>query len=322
MIKKSIIMSIILLLVYGLYNIEMTNSKKDQKMEENTNPIVFRLAETMPKDHPSAQASQYFANLVNEKSEGKINIKVYYDGKLGNPKEILEQIQFGGIAMARVNGLELVEMVTDLEYFLKPQIYNNADDLMGWIEYNQDNIIDRTQMERITPLVWYYPDLRCFYSDKISFRNVLKFQNKKIQTAPSSIMKNAMKTLGAQAVDSIMADTYKSLSTGYIDGGEATLSEFVLSNHYHYIKHITLSEYILVPDVLIINTGTFAMLDKQDRDLIQECAEETYKYHKEVLKDFQVQWINTLRFEKDLFIENKSFKEEMNHLFSSSSGGE
>jgi TRAP-type C4-dicarboxylate transport system substrate-binding protein len=239
---------------------------------------------------------------------------VYYEGSLGTPKEILEQVQFGGIAMARVNALELTEVVSSLQYYFKPQLYENTDDLMTWIWNNQEGISDSCQMERMTPLVWYYPDVRCFYSDSVSFEDVDDFQGKRIETTPVKIMKDIMDKLGAEAVESQTAETYKSLSTGYMDAGETTLSEFVLSDYYRFINFVTISEYIASPDVIVVSTVAFTSLDKKDRELIEACAQETYEYQKALLETFQKNWIPILKADKDLFLENATFKEKIDLL--------
>jgi TRAP-type C4-dicarboxylate transport system substrate-binding protein len=63
---------------------------------------------------------EHFAALVHRRSGGKIRIRVYYEGRLGTPEEVIAQIQFGGIAMARVNGLELSETVPRSRMYFVP----------------------------------------------------------------------------------------------------------------------------------------------------------------------------------------------------------
>lgn len=282
----------------------------------STNPIIFRLAETKPSNHPSTRAAEYFASLVDERSQGRIKIKVYDNEELGTPKEILEQVQFGGIAMAQVNVLDLTEIVHSLQYYFKPQSYESGDSLIQWIQENNETLMDDCQMERILPLVWYYPDIRCFYSDEESFRKVSDLKNMKIKTTPCTIMKNTMETLGCSAVEIITADTYKSLSTGYMDAGETTLSEFIFSDYYNFVNYITLSQYIACPDVMVVSTIAFTMLEKPERELIIQCAKDTYEYQKKLLKQFQETWILQLEKEKQLFIEDELFKKNMKSIFS------
>lgn len=290
-------------------------------VHENSNnaaPIVFRLAETQPSDHPSAKAAAYFAQLVDERSGGRIKIKVYYGGELGTPEEIIEQVQFGGIPMARVNALDLTESVESLGFFLSPKNGKTSDELMEWFVENDELLHDSFRREHMEPLVWYYPDIRCFYSDEEIFLKLSDLEGMKIKTTASDIMSQSMAAIGCSAVDTITADTYKSMTSGYIDAGETTLSEFVLSDYYRFINHVTLSRYLNLPDVMLVNSGAYTMLEKSDRELINQCAADTYGYQKKLLKEFQNKWILELKQEKSLFLEDEDFIADMKEAISSS----
>lgn len=320
--RKWIILAMICLISVMLCILVLVRRiQEPESTQDGTKPIVFRLAETMPSNHPSAMAAKYFATLVEERSQGKIKIKVYYDGELGTPNEILEQVQFGGIAMARINVLDLTEMVSSLQYYFKPEAYTDANALMEWIGENKEILDDSCQLERFVPLVWYYPDIRCFYSDEESFKKVSDLNNMKIKTTPSNIMKDSMEALGCTAVGTVTMDTYKSLSSGFIDAGETTLSEFVLSDYYRFINYITLSQYMACPDVMVVSTGDFTMLEKSDRDLITKCAQDTLEYEKDQLKEFQDTWTNELAINKQLFIEDEKFKTDMEEIIGKEIGG-
>lgn len=287
---------------------------KEKEAIIDTNSIIFRLAEIENEDHPSAMASEYFASLVDERSEGRIKIKVYYDQELGTPKEILEQTQFGGVSMARINVLDLAETVPSLQYYFKPQAYSNPAELIELIDENEEFISSSCEIERIFPLVWYYPDTRCFYSDSITINKVSDLQNIKVKTSQSNVINDVMGRLKCTAVDIATADTYSSFSMGYLDAGETTLSEFILSDYYQFMNYVTLSQYISCPDVMVASTIAFTKLEKADRELIIDCAEDAYKYQKELMINFRDDGILKISKEKELFIEDETFISDMKKL--------
>jgi len=314
MAKKRTIL-IMLCIVCGWYWLSGCKAKDIITVEEKTCPIVFRLAETMPPNHPSAMGVQYFASLVKERSEGRIEVKIYYENELGTPKEILEQIQFGGIAMARVNVLELTQVVSSLQPYFKTQIHQDSEKMMEWVEEHHEILSDHCQMERMIPIVWYYPDMRCFYSDEVMIKQVVDMKEMKIKTTPSMIMRQVMESLECQSVEIINADTYKSLSSGYMDAGEATLGELVLSDYYSFINYVTLSEYISCPDVMVASSVEFSLLEIADRELISKCAKDTYEFQKDKIQELQKYWITQLEKDKQLFIEDQAFKSDMKTIF-------
>jgi TRAP-type C4-dicarboxylate transport system substrate-binding protein len=274
--------------------------------------IVLRLAESMGPDHPSAKTMEHFAALVHRRSGGKIRIRVYYEGRLGTPEEVIAQIQFGGIAMARVNGLELSETVPALQDVFRPHSYTSGATVMEQIAVERERIADACLRERLMPLVFYYPDIRCLYSEGFRFRAAADFRGIRIGTVGSRILKEALGALGAIPVDLVSADTYKSLRNGYIHARETTFSEFALSDDYRFIKNLLLSRYLASPDAIVMSPEILNGLSAGERQMIADCAAETYAYQKEQQDTFHIKWITKMREDdKDVFWEDERLKTDI-----------
>jgi len=278
--------------------------------------VVLRLAETMPAGHPSARASEYFASLVGGQSGGRIRIKVYYGGQLGTPQEILEQVQFGGIALARINSLELTETVPSLQYYFNPLHYEGPDGLMQWASAGWKKITDDCQMERLVPLSLFYPDIRCFYSDGIGLAGRERLAGRKIGTDSSVLMTQAITRLGAVPVDMVSADTYKSLRSGYMEARETGLSEFVISDDYPFINHILLSRHISCPDALVASSRSFTSFSAADRNLLLDCAAQAALYQKELMDTLHASWFASVRGKKNISCEDGVLSPELQRLVS------
>lgn len=69
----------------------------------------FRLAEAHPTDYPTTLGDKKFAELVNERSKGRIQIKVFDSGQLGDEKSVVQQIQMGSLEFTRVSTGNLAE---------------------------------------------------------------------------------------------------------------------------------------------------------------------------------------------------------------------
>lgn len=276
--------------------------RKTPSPRRDPETVVLRLAESMPADHPSARASAYLAALVQQRSGGRIQIRVYPEGSLGSPEEVLTQLQFGGIAMARVNALVLAEKVPTLQKYLTLNAGRSYDEAMEKLKTDEEAIADFCLRERLIPLVFYYPDLRCIYSDEKMFSSVSDFAGMRIGVEESSVIKNALKALGAVPMDLISADTYKSLRSGYIHAREATLSEFVLSDDYPFIRYLTVGRYLAAPDAVIISPEIFNSLSAADRELIAKCARDTYEYQKNLQEETQKEWTDRMKADRKLVL--------------------
>ena len=228
---------------------------------EASDSLVFRLAETKPEGHPTSLAMEYFAKEVEKMSEGRIQIRVYANQELGDTKEILEQLQFGGIAIASVNAKEYSEAVSALSLFFRPHRYFSAEEMMTQLEHSEEYIRDQSQMERMLPLAWYQPDLYCYYREKAE----------------------------------------QEFSNSYIEAGGIGLCELVLKDFFPLLNYVEVDEKIYWPDVLLFSTVVFMDLEKKDRDLLQECAKRTVQYHQEIMKKQQEKYILQLKEKELLF---------------------
>ena len=64
------------------------------------NPLVLTLAHGLSEAHT---AMTQFAEEVNEKTDGRVQVKIFPNGQLGSENENLEQLQAGVIAMTKVS---------------------------------------------------------------------------------------------------------------------------------------------------------------------------------------------------------------------------
>ena len=73
--------------------------------------IILRLANNHTPDYPTSRACDYFAELVEERTQGRIRIMNYHSAQLGDEKSTVSQVMYGGIELARVS----TALLTDLD---------------------------------------------------------------------------------------------------------------------------------------------------------------------------------------------------------------
>jgi TRAP-type C4-dicarboxylate transport system substrate-binding protein len=63
----------------------------------------FRVADTQSEECPTAQALRYMGRLIDERSSGCHQIRVFHSRQLGEEKETIEQTRAGAIDLNRTN---------------------------------------------------------------------------------------------------------------------------------------------------------------------------------------------------------------------------
>lgn len=83
---------------------EASDEGKSDDSKKSKETITLKLADIHPEGYPTVVASEKFAELVEEKTDGRYKIDVYAGGQLGGEKSILEELQLGSMDLGRVNG--------------------------------------------------------------------------------------------------------------------------------------------------------------------------------------------------------------------------
>lgn len=97
------------------------------KEQAQTQPeLLLRYAENQPADYPTTQAALAFAEMVSQRTDGRVKILVYSDGELGSEPSVVQQMQFGGIDFSRVSLSELANILPGLSILQLPYLYEDA----------------------------------------------------------------------------------------------------------------------------------------------------------------------------------------------------
>ena len=75
---------------------------------------VLTYAENQARNYPTTLGAYYFADLVNEKTEGKIEILIYDSSALGSEPSVIQQLQIGGIDFSRISISTLADIAPPL----------------------------------------------------------------------------------------------------------------------------------------------------------------------------------------------------------------
>ncbi len=260
---------------------ENTGSKDDGKAE-----LVLRYAENQPQDYPTTQAAYKFADLVNEKTNGRVKIEVYYGATLGDEKTVIEQLQFGGIDFTRVSLSPLAEFDKKLNVLQMPYLYTDADQMWRVLDGEiGDEFLAGMEGTGMTGLSWFDAGARNFYNSVREIKTLEDMKGLKIRVQESELMMDMIKALGAQATPMAYGEVYSSLQTGVIDGAENNWPSYESTSHYEVAKYFVMDGHTRVPEPQLVSDKTMeklAALDPTFPDIIRECAKESAKVEREL----------------------------------------
>lgn len=226
--------------------------------EENVPEFVLTYAENQAEDYPTTQGAYRFAELVKQRTGGKVEILINAEGILGDERTVIEQLQFGGVDFARVSLSPLSEFVPELNVLQLPYLYTGAEHMWKVLEGEiGDSFLGSFEGSSLVALSWYDAGARNFYN---SVRPIEKLEDMKgltIRVQESELMSDSIRVLGAVPKQMAYGEVYSGLQTGEIDGAENNWPSYESTRHYEVARYYTIDEHTRVPELQLAAQSTW-----------------------------------------------------------------
>ena len=279
MVKKGIFCLCMTVLILGGCTLGGVSLKGKEKLAEPD--FVLTYAENQAEDYPTTQGAYKFAELVKERTGGKVEILVNAGGMLGDERSVIEQIQFGGIDFARVALSTAAEYIPKLNVLQMPYLYTGADHMWKVLEGPiGDEFLEAFQGSGILALSWYDAGARSFYNAVKPIEELEDIKGMTIRVQESELMSDTVRALGATPVPMVYGEVYSGIQTGKVDGAENNWPSYESAGHYEVAKYFTVDEHSRVPEAQIASQYTWNKLPEEYQKIIRECAEESARYER------------------------------------------
>lgn len=244
---------------------------------------VLKLGHSLDQNHPVHLAMVRMAELVRKKSAGELAIQIFPNGQLGDETECLEQVQNGALAMTKVSTAPLESFVPEMAVFGVP--YAFRDDEHFWEVLHGDvgkELLASGEDVGLHGLCYYDAGARSFYTVRTPILNPEDLQGLKVRVQQSKTSMDMAEALGASPTPIPFGELYTALQQAMVDGAENNPPSFYTSQHFEVCKHYSLDEHTMVPDILLMNKGTWDSLSPSEQAWLTEAADESSEYQREL----------------------------------------
>jgi len=246
----------------------------------------IKIGHGLDQSHPVHKAMLYLAKVAAEKSGGKLQITVYPSQQLGTERECLELLQIGSLGMTKVSSSVLEGFAPDFKVFSLPYIFRDEKHKFDFFESDLGkSLLRSTEKFWLRGLCYYDAGSRSFYTKDKPILTPDDLKGLKIRTQESPTSVKLVNALGGSATPIAWGELYTALQQGVVDGAENNPPSFYTSKHYEVCKYYSLDEHTAVPDVLLISTIIWDELSDQEKQWLQEAADESYEYEKKLWKE-------------------------------------
>ena len=241
----------------------------------------YRMSLVVGTAFPWGKGGEIWANKVREKTNGRINIKLYPGVSLiqGDQTREFSALRQGVIDMAIGSTINWSPQVKQLNLFSLPFLmpdYAAIDALtQGAVGKEIFKILDKAG---VVPLAWGENGYRELTNSKRPVRTPADLKGLKIRVVGSPLFLDTFTALGANPTQMSWADAQPAFASGAVDGQENPMSIFTAAKlHNVGQKNVTMWGYVADPLVFVVNKEIWNSWTPADREAVRQAAIEAGK---------------------------------------------
>lgn len=263
-----------------------------QEVKERNLKFAFSLA----KDHPLGQGAQKFADLVGQKSGGKIKVAVFPNAVLGGDPQNLSAVRggtldFTSMATGLLAGMDKQFMVFDF-----PFLFNNAAEAYALSDGPVGTqLLDGLSRFGLVGLGIWDLGFRNMTNSKRPITRAEDLQGLKVRVIAAPIYIDMFNTLGANPVPMTFGEVYGALESRAIDGQDNPVGVIESAKFAEVQKYLSLTRHIYTGMPLLMSKKTWDSMSATERSIITEAANEAKAEERRISQLKEAQAIDGLR---------------------------
>jgi tripartite ATP-independent transporter DctP family solute receptor len=252
---------------------------------------VFKASDVQPPGYPTVAATENLGKKLEAAANGRLSVQMFPSMQLGGEKETIEQTQIGAIQMLRVSVGAMGPIVDDINVVNMPFLFKNT----AHAQRMMDGPIGQELLDKVTAspnaglvaLCWMDSGARSLYNTKKPIKTIEDLKGLKFRVIGNPIFVDMMNALGGNGVAMGYDQVFSALQTGVIDGAENNPPSYVFSNHYTAAKYYSLTEHLIIPEMLMFSKKAWTALSSEDQGLLKKFAREAQMEERELWKKYE-----------------------------------
>jgi tripartite ATP-independent transporter DctP family solute receptor len=246
---------------------------------------TLRFTAASNKGHPQVQGVEKFAELVGQKSGGKIKVQVFPGGTLGPDLQVVSAMQGGTIDLNVMNASLLAGNVKEMAILDFPYLFNNAQEADAVLDGAVGTkLMDKLPARGLVGLAYFDLGFREMHTTKKAITKADDLKGLKMRVIPTSIYIDFMNATGANAVPMPFTETYTALEQGTIDGMTNPLLNILDGKYNEVSKNLTLTNHMYSPQIVIASKKTWDKLSPADQKILRDAALEAAAFQRKVAR--------------------------------------
>jgi tripartite ATP-independent transporter DctP family solute receptor len=242
------------------------------------------LPHALNTEHPVHQALEKFAEEVESRSEGTMQIKIIPGGTLGDEQQLCDNVSNDADAFTKISSTILETKAELAKVYSLPFLFRDEEHMWKVLdgEIGQE-LLDVAIDQNLKGICYFDAGARSFYTKEL-VTSPTDLHGMKIRVQKSVMMENLIEQFGASPQQIAFTELYTALDTGVVDGAENNIPSYYSNRHYKAAPYYVFDEHVRLPDVLLMSYKRWKALTPEQQQIIMDSAEVAKTYQRELWK--------------------------------------
>lgn len=233
--------------------------------------------------YPNTVAMDDFARLVNEKTDGRISLKMYHAGTLGSQPDAIEQVRLGGLEVGNFSLGPIGPIAKEANVVSLPFVFSSVGQAFRAMDGEVGKkISEGLEKKGIVALAYHDAGARSFYNTRKPIMKPDDLKGMKVRVMNNDLYSGMISALGGNPSPMAFAEVYQALKTNVVDGAENNYPSYESTGHYEVAGFYSVSQHLIIPECVCMNAAVFNALPEADQKAVREAAIESAKLQRKL----------------------------------------
>ena len=238
--------------------------------------VVLKLAHHTAIDSAYNISVKHLAELVSQKTGGKLTIDIYPAAQLGGERDVLEGLKMGTIDMSLNTSALIMNLVPEFGLLDLPFLFQDYKSARASLEGPGGKILaDKLLAQHgIRMLAGWNSGFRVMLTTNKKIEKLEDFKGMKMRAPETPVYIDMFKSLGANPTPIPYGEVYTALQLGVVEGVEVAPEPMYTSKFHEVGKYLVRTNHIFSAICPLINEAKYQSLPEEYKKAINDSMKD------------------------------------------------
>lgn len=266
---------------------DTTAESADTSAAASGDVVVAKLSHSLTETSSYQAGAEYFKKLVEEGTDGRVEIEIYPNNQLGAERDSFEGLTIGTIDIAFGTSSVMAQTFSiSTDVFGLPFLCENSDQLYALLDSDvAKDIFSATKNMGVEILTCYDTGFRQLSNNVRPVNTLADVKGLKIRCPQSEVYTETLSLLGAAPTALAWSELFSALQTGVVDGQETGVTITDTNGLGEVLKYFAYTNYMDDPIAFAVSDAFMNKLSAEDQQVVRDAAYQSAVYERQWLAD-------------------------------------